>query len=259
MLRYLRSIGFALFLYAFEIESFAPTALLTTNRWSRSTTGTLKSKTYQLSSLGHDIHPLQYRAPSVALRLLPFISWMDEDEPADETYYPAVDRIIAIGDVHGDVQALRGCLRIAGLVNSEDRWIGGNTHLVQLGDILDRGPAERSCIDLLFALQAEARAAGGNVHVLLGNHEVALARPLSAGSTKEGLHGTRPLWSRRSRVFLNNRSPDNVIMISLAEPAAGHELHARPPLRLRTYVVMYIGTLCERAYDINLRYNCKNL
>ena len=182
MLRYLRSIGFALFLFAFEIESFEPTALFTTNRWSRSTTGTLKSKIYQLSSLGHDIHPLaafQYRAPSVALRLLPFISWMDEDEPADETYYPAVDRIIAIGDVHGDVQALRGCLRIAGLVNSEDRWIGGNTHLVQLGDILDRGPAERSCIDLLFALQAEARAAGGNVHVLLGNHEVALARPLS--------------------------------------------------------------------------------
>ena len=96
----------------------------------------------------------------------------DDDEEVGQTFFPAVDRIVAIGDVHGDVNALRSCLQIAGLVDSSDRWTGGTTHLVQLGDILDRGDTERSCIDLLFSLQAEARAAGGNVHILLGNHEI---------------------------------------------------------------------------------------
>jgi hypothetical protein len=105
------------------------------------------------------------------MSLFPFSS-KDEEFVVEPTFYPAVDRIIAIGDVHGDVKALRSCLRIAGLVDDADRWTGGTAHLVQLGDILDRGDAERGCIDLLFSLQEQARAAGGNVHVLLGNHEI---------------------------------------------------------------------------------------
>lgn len=89
-----------------------------------------------------------------------------------QTFYPPVDRIVAIGDVHGDPEALRGCLKLSGLIDENDSWVGGKTHLVQLGDILDRGDGERDCMDLIFKLRAEAEEAGGKVHILLGNHEV---------------------------------------------------------------------------------------
>jgi hypothetical protein len=43
-----------------------------------------------------------------------------------------VDRIVAVGDVHGDVDALRSCLRLSSLIDDKDQWIGGNTHFVQV-------------------------------------------------------------------------------------------------------------------------------
>eukprot|EP00284_Hemiselmis_tepida_P002751 CAMPEP_0174951794 /NCGR_PEP_ID=MMETSP1355-20121228/95039_1 /TAXON_ID=464990 /ORGANISM="Hemiselmis tepida, Strain CCMP443" /LENGTH=517 /DNA_ID=CAMNT_0016199471 /DNA_START=211 /DNA_END=1764 /DNA_ORIENTATION=+ len=88
------------------------------------------------------------------------------------TFFPAVDRIVAVGDVHGDVDALRGCLLMAELIDEDDQWIGGDTHFVQIGDILDRGDEEKDCLDLLVDLKPQAKAAGGAVHILLGNHEV---------------------------------------------------------------------------------------
>jgi hypothetical protein len=72
-----------------------------------------------------------------------------------QTFYPPAKRIIAVGDVHGDVYALRSCLRIANLIDDSDKWIGEDTHLVQLGDILDRGDDEKTCLDLLFSLQEQ--------------------------------------------------------------------------------------------------------
>jgi hypothetical protein len=96
----------------------------------------------------------------------------NKEEVEVQTHFPGADRIVAIGDVHGDFNALRRCLKIAGVCDEDERWTGGTTHLVQLGDILDRGDTERSCIDLLFSLKTQARASGGDVHILLGNHEL---------------------------------------------------------------------------------------
>jgi hypothetical protein len=105
--------------------------------------------------------------------MMGFFSSQEKPQPIEvQTFFPPADRIIAIGDVHGDVHALKGCLSIAGLIDQHDQWTGRETTLVQLGDILDRGDDEKSCIDLLFALQEQARRVGGNVHVLLGNHEL---------------------------------------------------------------------------------------
>jgi hypothetical protein len=69
--------------------------------------------------------------------------------PAFKSIFPAQERVIAVGDVHGDADALRGCLRLAKLIDDKDKWCGGATHLVQLGDVTDRGDGERECIDLL--------------------------------------------------------------------------------------------------------------
>jgi hypothetical protein len=83
-----------------------------------------------------------------------------------------VERVVAFGDVHGDHAALRTLLHAAGIVDDDDRWQGGRTHLVSLGDLLDRGPDSRRVMDLLMRLQGEAAEAGGHVHVLVGNHEL---------------------------------------------------------------------------------------
>jgi hypothetical protein len=82
-----------------------------------------------------------------------------------------VDRVVAVGDIHGDYGQLRTVLRDASLVDDRDRWAGGRTHLVQVGDLLDRGPDSRKVMDLLMRLEKEAKKAGGAVHCLVGNHE----------------------------------------------------------------------------------------
>lgn len=87
------------------------------------------------------------------------------------TRLPAAARIVAIGDVHGDLAATQAALRLAGAVDDESRWIGGELVLVQTGDILDRGDDEQAIIDLFERLEVEAAAAGGRVVVLNGNHE----------------------------------------------------------------------------------------
>jgi hypothetical protein len=83
-----------------------------------------------------------------------------------------VERVVAVGDVHGDVEALKDVLRLAGLIDEKGRWSGGKAHLVQTGDIPDRGERTREAFELLMQLEGEALAAGGRVHALLGNHEV---------------------------------------------------------------------------------------
>ena len=84
---------------------------------------------------------------------------------------PAPQRIVAVGDLHGDYSAWIDIARDAGLVDSSNKWIGGRTVLVQTGDIVDRGPDSLKIIRHLQQLDGEAKRAGGRVIVLLGNHE----------------------------------------------------------------------------------------
>lgn len=81
-------------------------------------------------------------------------------------------RIVAVGDLHGDLDASRRALRLAGAIDAQDHWAGGNLTLVQTGDQLDRGDGEIEILALFERLQTEAAAAGGQVHVLNGNHEL---------------------------------------------------------------------------------------
>jgi hypothetical protein len=98
----------------------------------------------------------------------------------------ASPRVVAVGDIHGDLDSLVRILGRAGLIDQGRRWTGGSAVLVQTGDFTDRGPRVRAVMDLLMSLQAGARKAGGQVHVLLGNHEgmnlLTLTRDVSAES-----------------------------------------------------------------------------
>lgn len=86
--------------------------------------------------------------------------------------HPAVERVVAIGDVHGDRDAFVRVLRLAGLVDADMRWTGGKAWLLQTGDLLDRGDDEQQILDDLERLEKEAAAAGGRTVWLNGNHEL---------------------------------------------------------------------------------------
>jgi hypothetical protein len=88
-----------------------------------------------------------------------------------EDTWENVERIVAIGDVHGDYEQLVTLLRQSGLIDEKEDWIGGATHLVQTGDIPDRGPDTRKAMDLLMKLEGQAKKSKGYVHALIGNHE----------------------------------------------------------------------------------------
>ncbi|HEY5944678.1 MAG TPA: metallophosphoesterase [Kofleriaceae bacterium] len=81
-------------------------------------------------------------------------------------------RLVAIGDLHGDLGGTRAALRAAGAIDANDQWIGGQLVIVQVGDQLDRGDDEPQLLDLLARLDGDARKAGGAVITLNGNHEL---------------------------------------------------------------------------------------
>ena len=84
----------------------------------------------------------------------------------------ASPRVVAVGDIHGDLDALVSILQETGLIDDQRRWSGGNATLVQTGDILDRGAQDRQVMDLLMELEKQAARSKGRVVVLLGNHEM---------------------------------------------------------------------------------------
>ncbi|QBF29786.1 metallophosphoesterase family protein [Thalassococcus sp. S3] len=97
------------------------------------------------------------------------------------------DPIYAIGDVHGQKQALDQALE----------WIaadgGADAEIVFLGDYVDRGPDSRAVIDCL----ASGIQAGRNWHVLRGNHDRMFCRFYRSGilgdaRIKSGLEWLHP-------------------------------------------------------------------
>jgi hypothetical protein len=85
--------------------------------------------------------------------------------------YTGVHRIVAVGDVHGDYETFVSVLRSAGVIDKSNKWVGGETHLVQTGDCVDRGPDSRKVLELMINLTKQAERSKGMVHALLGNHE----------------------------------------------------------------------------------------
>ena len=114
--------------------------------------------------------------------------------------YPAVERLVAVGDLHGDLKVTLQVLRLAKVIprdiypNNVDQisWCGGSTWLVQCGDQIDRCRPDnwkKNCIEdwsdvvedegsnmriikIFQNLDVEARKCGGRVLGLLGNHEL---------------------------------------------------------------------------------------
>ena len=118
---------------------------------------------------------LRISLPTVVLALL---VWAASTPPIGTHAQSArPQRLVAIGDLHADLENARRAFRLAGAIDDRDAWIGGNLVVVQMGDLVGRGTEDRQVLEFVLAVQDKARAAGGTVHVLLGNHEVFAARP----------------------------------------------------------------------------------
>jgi hypothetical protein len=125
------------------------------------------------------------------------------------TAIPAPARLIAIGDIHGDLDLMLSCLWIAGLIERmkvRDRntvtliykdgqpryykWVGGKTVVIQVGDQVDRcrpmpeepcyhphttqhdEASDEKILTFFTELHEVAKMHGGAVYSLLGNHEL---------------------------------------------------------------------------------------
>ena len=102
----------------------------------------------------------------VALFAVPSLQSFDT-----QCIWTGVDKIVAVGDIHGDYDNFTTILKNTGIISSNGHWKAGCTHFVQTGDVLDRGPDARKVLDLIMKLEKEAEKAGGMVHFLIGNHE----------------------------------------------------------------------------------------
>jgi len=116
--------------------------------------------------------------------------------------YPVTPRLIAIGDLHGDLRVTLISLKLAKVIPADIfpynvqniKWTGGSTWVIQLGDQIDRCRPdnwEKNCVDpksksrivedegnnmmiiqIFQKLDAQARLVGGRVLGMLGNHEL---------------------------------------------------------------------------------------
>ncbi|MEQ1634565.1 MAG: metallophosphoesterase [Planctomycetota bacterium] len=99
-------------------------------------------------------------------------------------------RVVAIGDVQGDLLSLHALLREARLVGDDGNWIGGNAHLVLMGDLVGGHDDARLLVSFVMRLELQARRARGFVHSLLGNHDLLAAR----GEIPKWTPGEQKLW-----------------------------------------------------------------
>lgn len=94
-------------------------------------------------------------------------------------------KIITVGDIHGDLISLLVILFGAQLINNNLEWVGGNTFLIFTGDLLDdyrnsssidfmkQHPADEiTIISFLADLNTQALITQGRVLLCLGNHEL---------------------------------------------------------------------------------------
>ncbi|KAJ4842544.1 Shewanella-like protein phosphatase 2 [Turnera subulata] len=104
-----------------------------------------------------------------------------------QTRYPAPPRLVAVGDLHGDLEKTKQSLRLAGVIDGQGQWAGGSSTVVQVGDVLDRGGEELKILYFLEKLKREASKAGGRLITMNGNHEVMNVEGDFRFVTKSGL------------------------------------------------------------------------
>ncbi|CAM9503449.1 unnamed protein product [Discosporangium mesarthrocarpum] len=150
----------------------------------------------------------------------------DVEERPFRTEVPQPDRLVVIGDVHGDIDAFRSCLRMANLVDLDDRWSGGEAVLVQLGDIFDRGDDDLVIEEWVHLLAGEAERAGGGLYSILGNHE---ARRQVLNAAGDHSMATRESFDPFAKLTLPKSGAEQMERLKQVPEWAHHRILAMMP------------------------------
>ncbi len=98
--------------------------------------------------------------------------FLPEEETPYQFEYEQKGRIVTIGDIHGDPNALLNALIEQKILNESGEFIAQDIDLVLLGDYTGKGPDTRGVWDIINHLMIEARKNGSRTHALFGNHDL---------------------------------------------------------------------------------------
>jgi len=117
-------------------------------------------------------------------------------------------RMGVVGDVHGELQALKEVLRALGFIDSSDHWSAREGTLVFTGDV-GHGRHLQEVFDFIHRLAVQAHRLGGRIVWTLGNHDLYLDR--EGGQGGEESLGYR-LWPKiREAALHSERHPGLVV------------------------------------------------
>lgn len=94
-------------------------------------------------------------------------------------------KTLIVPDIHGDLTALKSCLKRFELLDINDNWIGGDARVVFVGDLIDRGGEDKAVLDFVIELKKIVALNGGELVVLAGNHELFLLNRLFGNMRKD--------------------------------------------------------------------------
>ena len=153
----------------------------------------VKNKNYKLSNINFEVEDKKI-----------FDEYCQPDKYGrNYKYYPLIlparndnQEMIVIGDLHGDFELTIKVLKLAKLIDDNNKWIGNDTYVIQVGDQIDNyrpldkknyeekenseivssysgeSPEDIKILDFFTKLNTEANEKGGAVISLLGNHEI---------------------------------------------------------------------------------------
>lgn len=123
-------------------------------------------------------------------------------------------RMGVVGDVHGELQALKDILLALGFIDSHDHWSARDGTLVLTGDV-GHGRHLQEVFDFIRRLAAQAHGLGGRIVWTLGNHDLYVDR--EGGQGGEDSLGYR-LWPTIREAALHpERSPGLTVQAAYFE------------------------------------------
>ena len=136
----------------------------------------------------HELHVLQMEDVSVADMAVERSLAAHRD--ISEFLGDCTKRVGVVGDVHGELQALKEILRALGFIDSLGDWFARDGTLVLTGDV-GHGRHLQEVFDFIHRLAAQAHRRGGRIVWTLGNHDLYVDR--EGGQGGEDSLGYR-LW-----------------------------------------------------------------
>lgn len=183
------------------------------------------------------------------------ISSLSAYEPTQQPETP--ERIIAVGDLHGDLEAFLSILKDRNLITETGAWAGKATQLVVVGDYHDRGSDTRYIIDYFMELKKQAIMSGGDLKVVMGNHELMTLQGDLRYATNEELESFQGFPAPKFEIFELREKRKYEEIIQAAQESAGQawapvriingkKVKTRLPKRSRQevegYVAAHFGT-----------------